>query len=62
MFQRLEEPAVSRVFVTPSGLTEMHEADCIRWLNDQPDNCYEAVVTDPPYGMLEYTPSQMKKL
>ena len=62
LFQRLEEPAVSRIFVTPSGLTEMHEADCVRWLGDQPNNSYEAVVTDPPYGMLEYTPAQMKKL
>ena len=62
MFQRLEEPAVARAFRTPSGLVELHEADCIRWLREQPKNSFQAVVTDPPYGMLEYTPDQMKKL
>ncbi len=32
------------------------------WLSSQPHNAFEAVVTDPPYGMLEYTPSQVEKL
>ncbi len=34
----------------------------MRWLAEQPDASFEAVVTDPPYGMIEYTPAQMKKL
>ena len=62
MFPRLEEPREARVFQTPSGLVELHEADCVRWLRDQPANTYHAVVTDPPYGMLEYTPEQIRKL
>jgi site-specific DNA-methyltransferase (adenine-specific) len=62
VFQRLEQPAVRRIYVTPSGLVQLHEADCLLWLAEQPDHSFEAVVTDPPYGMLEYTPDQMKKL
>lgn len=34
----------------------------MKWLAAQPKNTFEAVVTDPPYGMLEYTPDQMTKL
>lgn len=62
MFERLPEPRVSRIYRTPSGLVTLHEADCLSWLCDQPDNSFEAVVTDPPYSMVEYTPSQMSKL
>ncbi len=34
----------------------------MRWLAEQAEASFEAVVTDPPYGMLEYTPEQIKKL
>lgn len=36
--------------------------DCIEWLRDQRENSIEAVVTDPPYGLLEYSPVQQAKL
>ncbi len=38
------------------------QGDCIDWLRQQPENTFEAVVTDPPYGLLEYTPVQQEKL
>lgn len=62
MIQPHERQPVSRVFVSPSRLVELHEGDCVAWLAEQADASFEAVVTDPPYGMLEYTPTQMKKL
>ncbi|MEX2247843.1 MAG: DNA methyltransferase [Dehalococcoidia bacterium] len=62
MIQPREQAPVSRVIVSPSGLVQLHEGDCLRWLAEQADHSFEAVVTDPPYGMLEYTPEQMKKL
>jgi DNA modification methylase len=37
-------------------------ADCVGWLNSQPKHSIEAVVTDPPYGLLEYSPAQQEKL
>jgi site-specific DNA-methyltransferase (adenine-specific) len=38
------------------------EADCLEWLKSQPQNSIQAVVTDPPYGLLEYSPAQQEKL
>ncbi|HLG73483.1 MAG TPA: DNA methyltransferase [Chloroflexota bacterium] len=32
------------------------------WLAEQPNDSFEAVVTDPPYGVFEYSPSQIRKL
>ncbi len=57
-----EHSPVSRVFISPSRLVELHEGDCIDWLAQQPDRSFHAVVTDPPYGILEYTPGQIAKL
>ena len=38
------------------------EADCFNWLRDQKTNTIHAVVTDPPYGLFEYTAEQQEKL
>lgn len=37
-------------------------ADCIEWLTKQPANSFKAVCTDPPYGILEYTETEIAKL
>lgn len=29
----------------------LHTGDCLSTLADMPDNCFDAVVTDPPYGL-----------
>jgi site-specific DNA-methyltransferase (adenine-specific) len=39
-----------------------YRADCLEWLAAQPPNSLHAVVTDPPYGLIEYTPTQQAKL
>jgi site-specific DNA-methyltransferase (adenine-specific) len=62
MFERLPEPDVRRVYRSPSGRVELHEADCMNWLHEQADHSFEAVLTDPPYGMLEYTPNEIGKM
>jgi DNA modification methylase len=36
--------------------------DCVEWLHDQPQDSIHAVVTDPPYGLVEYTDEQQQKL
>jgi len=38
------------------------QADCFDWLDDRKDNSIHAVVTDPPYGLHEYTPQQQSKM
>jgi site-specific DNA-methyltransferase (adenine-specific) len=44
------------------GLYEIHEVDAFGWLEAAPAHSVHAVVTDPPYGLLEYTPEQMDKM
>lgn len=36
--------------------------DCFEWLERQPDNAFHAVVTDPPYGLVEYSEEEQAKL
>lgn len=40
----------------------LYQADCISWLAEQRPNSIHAVVTDPPYGIVEYTPKEQEKL
>src|SRR5262249_42507235 len=36
--------------------------DCLDWLRKQPANSLQAVCTDPPYGLVEYSPHEVAKL
>lgn len=38
------------------------ETDCLVWLREQRPNTVHAVVTDPPYGLFEYSVEQQAKL
>ena len=44
------------------GRTTLVHSDCFDWLESLDDNSIHAVVTDPPYGLHEYTPEQQLKL
>lgn len=44
------------------GKATIFHADCFDWLQKQSDNSIHAVVTDPPYGLHEYSPEQQLKL
>ena len=44
------------------GRARLHHADCFDWLADQPPSSIQAVVTDPPYGLVEYTMEEKQKL
>jgi site-specific DNA-methyltransferase (adenine-specific) len=44
------------------GKATLHFNDCMSWLGIQPPNSIHAVVTDPPYGLLEYSAEEQKKL
>lgn len=44
------------------GRAELYNADCFDWLEQREDNSIHAVVTDPPYGLHEYTAEQQTKL
>ncbi len=57
---RSTTPADASEFV--HGRARLVLDDCIRWLERQPARSVHAVVTDPPYGLLEYTDDQQQKL
>lgn len=44
------------------GKSKLFNAECLSWLENQPKNAFHAVVSDPPYGLLEYTEGEQKKL
>ena len=44
------------------GRAALFHANALRWLDEQPARGIHAVVTDPPYGLHEYTPAQQRKL
>ncbi|MCY4235709.1 MAG: DNA methyltransferase [Cyanobacteria bacterium MAG CAR2_bin_4] len=43
------------------GRSLMVHADCFHWLRRMPDNSIDAVVTDPPYGIREYTARELEQ-
>lgn len=44
------------------GNAKLVRDDCLNWLERQPANSIHAVVTDPPYGLFEYSEEQKQKL
>ncbi len=44
------------------GRSTLHQCDCLEWLRGQPASSIHAVVTDPPYGLNEYSAAQQRKL
>lgn len=48
--------------VLAHGMAVLYHADCFEWLAAQPACSVHAVVTDPPYGLVEYTEKEQSKL
>src|SRR3989440_5384460 len=44
------------------GNATLIHADCFDWLAKAPTNSVQAVVTDPPYGLVEYSEREQDKL
>ena len=34
-----------------SSVHQLHHVDCLKWLSECPDNTFDVILTDPPYGM-----------
>jgi|SRR5688572_21430935 DNA modification methylase len=45
----------------PTPLYEIHKGDAFEWLQNRSMDSIEAVVTDPPYGLVEYTEKELIK-
>ena len=69
--RRLPSDAIGRLFpaddhsVQPIGpdrsLYQIVLGDAFTWLDNAPANSIQAVVTDPPYGLVEYSEEQLQK-
>ena len=44
------------------GRQRLWLGDCVEWLRSAEPSSVHAVITDPPYGLLEYEPEQQRKL
>jgi DNA modification methylase len=44
------------------GKSKLYFGDCFDWMNSQESNSFHAIVCDPPYGLVEYTQEQQRKL
>lgn len=44
------------------GQAELHQANCLDWLATRAEKSIHAVVTDPPYSMVEYSTKEKAKL
>jgi len=44
------------------GKAKLLHHDCLHWLEKQQPNSIHAVVTDPPYGLVEYSAGEQEKL
>ncbi len=47
---------------TSASLYKIFCTDAFEWLSQCPKNSIHAVVTDPPYGLVEYSPAEQEKL
>ena len=60
------EPAPSTAKAAPRtfqfGKATLVKDDCLAWFERQPANSLHAVVTDPPYGLVEYSDLEQEKL
>lgn len=57
-----EEASVSRFPSVEVGKATLYQCDCFDWLSQREPQSVQAVVTDPPYGLLEYSGKEQQKL
>ncbi len=57
----VEAPRASQPVVAV-GEAVLYQGDCLDWLALQPERSIHGVVTDPPYGLVEYSEREQAKL
>ena len=55
-------PTARRFRAEAVGRSTVVHGDCLEWLKQRERNSVHAVVTDPPYGLVEYSPKEQEKL
>src|SRR5437762_9402115 len=61
---RTNQPQLFRALPKSSGLGpyDIIRTDAFEWLSQAKPNSIHAVVTDPPYGLVEYTRTELEKM
>lgn len=57
-----EEAAYYTAPAVVQGQAQLFQSDCFDWFETRAANSYHAVVTDPPYGLVEYSEAEQRKL
>lgn len=57
-----DEPTPPAQDVFHFGSATLVQADCFDWLRSREEQSIHAVVTDPPYGLIEYSDAEQSKL
>lgn len=60
-----DEGTIARLRLEPAvqaGKAILYHADCFDWLAARERNSVHAVITDPPYGVVEYSEKELAKL
>jgi len=55
-------PLFGRDDAGATGPWEIYHADAFEWLSGAKPKTIHAVITDPPYGLVEYTPTELEKM
>jgi site-specific DNA-methyltransferase (adenine-specific) len=53
---------VPTLFPSPVGPYDIVQGDCFHWLARRAAHSIHAIVTDPPYGLVEYTARELEKM
>jgi site-specific DNA-methyltransferase (adenine-specific) len=56
------KPRTTTIAEHRCGRSLLVHADCLAWLASQPHRSVHAIVTDPPYGLVEYSDEEQRKL
>lgn len=57
-----DDPVGEKHSVFKYGSAQLVHSDCFDWLRKQSECSIHAVVTDPPYGLIEYSDQEQEKL
>lgn len=58
----MTDTARAPILAYRSDLVQLYQCDCFDWLQEREPNSIHAVVTDPPYGFIEYQESHLEKM
>jgi site-specific DNA-methyltransferase (adenine-specific) len=62
LFEKPKKPSGTHAETFRYGSTSVVRSDCFDWLRTREASSLHAIVTDPPYGLIEYSEAEQAKL